>query len=126
LLLGSLERSLWQAAARPARQFAAGAAGNLGGFANAKSFATMQTAYYYIAGSPLVYDSSNPRHTPGRINYAGRPYDQKTCSTWWVADVCLTSQQQRTCFTQHMVHAHCSVLHKQVKASMLCHLTLQI
>jgi hypothetical protein len=25
------------------------------------------------------------RHTPGRINYAARPYDQKTCSTWWVA-----------------------------------------
>jgi hypothetical protein len=61
---------------------AAGAAGNLGGFANAKSFRTMQTAYYYIAGSPLVYDSSNPRHTPNSTNYAAGPYDQKTCSTW--------------------------------------------
>jgi hypothetical protein len=44
----------------------------------------MLNAYYYIAGSPLVYDSSNPRHTPGRLNYAAGPYDQKTCSTWWV------------------------------------------
>jgi hypothetical protein len=61
---------------------AAGAAGNLGGFANAKSFRTMQTAYYYVAGSPLVYDSSNKRNNSEGINYADEPYDQKTCSTW--------------------------------------------
>jgi hypothetical protein len=55
---------------------------SIGGFANAKSFATVQTAMYYIAGSPQVYDSSNPQHTPGRVNYVGPPNDRKLCSTW--------------------------------------------
>uniref|UniRef100_A0A383W511 Gnk2-homologous domain-containing protein n=1 Tax=Tetradesmus obliquus TaxID=3088 RepID=A0A383W511_TETOB len=58
-----------------------GGSSNLGGFANVKSFATLQTAMYYIAGSPQVYDSSNPRHTPGRVNYIGAANDQKVCST---------------------------------------------
>jgi hypothetical protein len=40
------------------------------------------TVMYYIAGSPQVYDSSNPRDTPGRVNYVGPPNDQKLCSTW--------------------------------------------
>jgi hypothetical protein len=64
---------------------ARGGTNNLGGFANAKSFATVQTAMYYIAGSPEVYDSSNPKDTPGRINYVGPPNDQKLCSTWYAA-----------------------------------------
>jgi hypothetical protein len=42
----------------------------------------MQTAMYYIAGSPQVYDSSNPQHTPGAVNYVGGANDQKLCSTW--------------------------------------------
>uniref|UniRef100_A0A383W9S6 Peptidase C1A papain C-terminal domain-containing protein n=1 Tax=Tetradesmus obliquus TaxID=3088 RepID=A0A383W9S6_TETOB len=58
-----------------------GSNNNLGGFSNPKSFATMQTAMYYIAGSPQVYDSSNPRHTPGGLNYVGAVNDQKLCST---------------------------------------------
>ncbi|WIA23159.1 hypothetical protein OEZ85_001490 [Tetradesmus obliquus] len=66
-----------EAAGRGAR----GGSNNLGGFANPKSFATMQTAMYYIAGSPQVYDSSNPRHTPGGLNYIGAVNDQKLCST---------------------------------------------
>jgi hypothetical protein len=59
-----------------------GGSSNLGGFANVKSFSTLQTAMYYIAGSPLVYDSSNPQHTPGRVSYIGAANDQKLCSTW--------------------------------------------
>jgi hypothetical protein len=60
---------------------ARGGTNSLGGFANPNSFATMQTAIYYIAGSPQVYDSSNPRHMPGRRNYVARTNDQKLCST---------------------------------------------
>jgi hypothetical protein len=56
----------------------------LGGFANPKPFATVQTAMYYIAGSPQVCDSSKPRDTPGGLNYVGAVNDQKLCSTWWV------------------------------------------
>uniref|UniRef100_A0A383VW72 Peptidase C1A papain C-terminal domain-containing protein n=1 Tax=Tetradesmus obliquus TaxID=3088 RepID=A0A383VW72_TETOB len=58
-----------------------GGSSNIGGFANARSFAAMQTAMYYIAGSPQVYDSSNPQHTPGGVSYIGAINDQKLCST---------------------------------------------
>jgi hypothetical protein len=57
-----------------------GTSSNLGGFASVKSFATLQTAMYYTAGSPQVYDSSNLIHKPG--SYIGTANDQKLCSTW--------------------------------------------
>jgi hypothetical protein len=42
----------------------------------------MQTAMYYIAAAPQVYDSSNPGDTAGGVNYVGAANDQKLCSTW--------------------------------------------